>query len=134
MGNKGVGDDDDDDDANDILFVVAGTLTAHFAVNYVRHHSSIMHTHQNSNGEEKQGMPYKYVVSVASKAFNEACPPILRAMGRLTWASKQAVLAAGDTFFPPNEMLLLGYLEDMRIGVRTSFLLPFSSPAKILTL
>ncbi|GKZ58573.1 hypothetical protein AnigIFM49718_004398 [Aspergillus niger] len=84
--------------------MVAGTLTAHFAVNY------------NSNGEEKQGMPYKYVVSVASKAFNEACPPILRAMGRLTWASKQAVLAAGDTFFPPNEMLLLGYLEDMRIG------------------
>ncbi|THC94759.1 hypothetical protein EYZ11_005751 [Aspergillus tanneri] len=32
--------------------VVAGTLTAHFAVNY--------------------GMPYKYVVSVASKAFDEA--------------------------------------------------------------
>ncbi|PYH69162.1 hybrid D-mandelate dehydrogenase-like dehydrogenase/2OG-Fe(II) oxygenase [Aspergillus vadensis CBS 113365] len=76
--------------------VVAGTLTAHFAVNY--------------------GMPYKYVVSVSSKSFNEACPPILRAMGRLTWASKQAHLATGDTFLPPNEMLLLGYLEDMRIG------------------
>ncbi|GKZ28242.1 hypothetical protein AbraIFM66950_000054 [Aspergillus brasiliensis] len=76
--------------------VVAGTLTAHFAVNY--------------------GMPYRYVVSVASKGFNEACPSILRAMGRLTWASKQAVLAAGDTFLPPNELLLLGYLEDMKIG------------------
>ena len=39
-GTKGV---DDNDDTNDILFVVAGTLTAHFAVNYVRHLSSIMH-------------------------------------------------------------------------------------------
>ncbi|RAK94083.1 hypothetical protein BO79DRAFT_233923 [Aspergillus costaricaensis CBS 115574] len=64
----------------------------------------------------QSGMPYKYVVSVSSKSFKEACPPILRAMGRLTWASKQAHLAAGDTFLPPNEMLLLGYLEDMRIG------------------
>lgn len=76
-------------------------------------------------------MPYKYVVSVSSKSFNEACPPILRAMGRLTWASKQAHLAAGDTFLPPNEMLLLGYLEDMRIGVRTSLPCPLSRTPKI---
>ncbi|RAL02207.1 uncharacterized protein BO80DRAFT_463876 [Aspergillus ibericus CBS 121593] len=76
--------------------VVAGTLTAHFAVNY--------------------GMPYKYVVSVASKGFNESCDEILRALGRLTWATKQAVTDAGDCFLPPNELLVLGYLEDMKIG------------------
>ncbi|KAA8647704.1 uncharacterized protein ATNIH1004_006401 [Aspergillus tanneri] len=77
--------------------VVAGTLTAHFAVNY--------------------GMPYKYVVSVASKAFDEAPSEILRALGRLTWATERAVNETGDTFLPPNELLVLGYFEDMKIGV-----------------
>ncbi|KAJ5833593.1 hypothetical protein N7474_001904 [Penicillium riverlandense] len=76
--------------------VVAGTLTAHFAVNF--------------------GMPYKYVVSVASKGFDEAPEPVLRALGRLTWATEQAVSSAGDHFLPPNELLVLGYFEDMKIG------------------
>ncbi|PWY80494.1 hypothetical protein BO70DRAFT_406448 [Aspergillus heteromorphus CBS 117.55] len=76
--------------------VVAGTLTAHFAVNY--------------------GMPYKYVVSVESKGFDEACSEIIRALGRLTWATSQAVKGTGDRFIPPNELLLLGYLEGMKIG------------------
>ncbi|PYH92964.1 hypothetical protein BO71DRAFT_400122 [Aspergillus ellipticus CBS 707.79] len=76
--------------------VVVGTLTAHFAVNY--------------------GMPYKYVVSVESKGFDEACSEILQALGRLTWATKQAVIDTGDPFLPPNELLLLGYFEDMKIG------------------
>ncbi|PWY91529.1 hypothetical protein BO94DRAFT_573950 [Aspergillus sclerotioniger CBS 115572] len=75
--------------------VVGGTLTAHFAVNY--------------------GMPYKYVVSVATKGFDEACDEILRALGRLTWATEQAVTNAGDCFLPPNELLVLGYFEDMKI-------------------
>ncbi|KAI9929841.1 hypothetical protein MW887_011647 [Aspergillus wentii] len=76
--------------------VVAGTLTAHFAVNF--------------------GMPYKYVVSVDSKGFNDASDEILRALGRLTWATNQAVVSMGDNFLPPNELLLLGYFEDMKIG------------------
>ncbi|PYH42389.1 uncharacterized protein BP01DRAFT_418022 [Aspergillus saccharolyticus JOP 1030-1] len=76
--------------------VVRGTLTSHYAVNY--------------------GCPYKYVVSVSSKGFNEASDEILRALGRLTWATHQAVTAAGDECLPPNELLLLGYMEDMKIG------------------
>lgn len=62
-------------------------------------------------------MPYKYVVSVDSKGFNEAPPVIMKALGRLTWATKQAVCAAGDEFVPPNELLILAYFQDMSIGV-----------------
>lgn len=62
-------------------------------------------------------MPYKYVVSVASKGFNEAPDGILRSLGRLTWATEQAVTAAGGTVLPPNELLALGYFEGMKIGV-----------------
>ncbi|KAJ5673085.1 hypothetical protein N7507_002212 [Penicillium longicatenatum] len=76
--------------------VVTGMLTSHFAVNY--------------------GMPYKYVVSVVSKGFSEAPDAILRSLGRLTWATKQAVTAAGGAFLPPNELLALGYFEGMKIG------------------
>ncbi|KAK1145701.1 hypothetical protein N8T08_003937 [Aspergillus melleus] len=73
--------------------VVAGTHTAHFAANY--------------------GMPYKYVVSVASKAFSEAPPVILQALGRLTWATEKAL---DSDYLPPNELLALGYFEAMKIG------------------
>ncbi|KAG2415898.1 hypothetical protein HFD88_007090 [Aspergillus terreus] len=76
--------------------VVAGTLTCHFAVNY--------------------GMPYKYVVSVDSKGFDEAPDVVLRALGRLTWATEKAVKGSGDQFPSPNELLILGYLEEMKIG------------------
>ncbi|ODM15422.1 hypothetical protein SI65_09025 [Aspergillus cristatus] len=76
--------------------VVPGTLTAHFAVNF--------------------GMPYKYVVSVGSKGFSEAPDEILRALGRLSWATEKSVVDAGDPFLPPNELLMLGYFEDMKIG------------------
>jgi hypothetical protein len=62
-------------------------------------------------------MPYKYVVAVDSKGFNEAPPVIMRALGRLSWATEQAVTAAGDPFLQPNELLTLGYFEDMSIGV-----------------
>ncbi|KAJ5908332.1 Oxoglutarate/iron-dependent dioxygenase [Penicillium taxi] len=76
--------------------MVSGTLTSHFAVNY--------------------GMPYKYVVAVKSKGFDEAPDVILHSLGRLTWATEQALATTGDEFLPPNELLLLGYLEDMKIG------------------
>lgn len=62
-------------------------------------------------------MPYKFVVSVDSKGFNEAPDEILRCLGRLTWATEQAVVTAGDPFIPPNELLVLGYFEGMKIGV-----------------
>ncbi|KAB8237547.1 uncharacterized protein BDW43DRAFT_321906 [Aspergillus alliaceus] len=76
--------------------VVDGTLTAHFAVNY--------------------GMPYKYVVSVKSKGFDEAPKVILRALGRLKWATEKALDRARDIARAPNEMLVLGYFEGMKIG------------------
>src|SRR5215471_13931261 len=62
-----------------------------------------------------QGMPYKYVVSVDSKAFNTAPDVILAALGRLTWAARETV--KGDEFRAPNELLTLGYFEKMSIGV-----------------
>ncbi|KAJ5919750.1 hypothetical protein N7454_009585 [Penicillium verhagenii] len=70
--------------------VVTGMLTSHFAVNY--------------------GMPYKYVVSVRSKGFDEAPECILRALGRLTWATQEAVTAAGEKTLLPNELLALGLI------------------------
>lgn len=62
-------------------------------------------------------MPYKYVVSVDSKGFSEAPDKILRALGRLSWAAEKAVVDTADSYFPPNELLMLGYFEDMKIGV-----------------
>ncbi|CAG8185575.1 unnamed protein product [Penicillium salamii] len=76
--------------------LVAGTLTSHFAVNY--------------------GMPYKYVVSVDSKGFDEAPETMLQALGRLSWATEKAVMSSGGSYLPPNELLTLGYFEEMKIG------------------
>ncbi|KAJ5381780.1 uncharacterized protein N7496_004208 [Penicillium cataractarum] len=75
---------------------VKGTLTCHFAVNY--------------------GVPYKYVVSVESRAFSDAPVPILTALGRLSWATEKAVTGAGGQYQAPNELLALGYFEQMSIG------------------
>ncbi|KAL2859081.1 hypothetical protein BJX68DRAFT_262593 [Aspergillus pseudodeflectus] len=76
--------------------VVNGTLNAQFAVNY--------------------GMPYGFVVAVDSLPFSEACDPILRVMGRLTWATSEATQTEGRTALVPNELLALGYFEDMAIN------------------
>ena len=62
-------------------------------------------------------MPYKYVVSVDSKGFSEAPDEVLRALGRLSWATEKAVASTDGCFLPPNELLILGYFEDMKIGV-----------------
>lgn len=62
-------------------------------------------------------MPYKYIVSVDSKGFDEASDEMLRALGRLTWATERAVSDSGDRFLPPNELLTLGYFDEMKIGV-----------------
>lgn len=75
-------------------------------------------------------MPYKYVVSVDSKGFSEASDQMLRALGRLTWATEKAVTNSGDEFLPPNELLTLGYFDEMKIGVW----LGSGIPSKLLTL
>jgi hypothetical protein len=68
-------------------------------------------------------MPYKYVVAVDSKGFDEAPPVIMNALSRLTWATRQVVAGAEGTALP-NE-LLLGYFEEMAIGVSSSSPLSF---------
>jgi hypothetical protein len=103
------------------IFLVPGTLTAHFAVNYVS--CLISSCPSEHHLTSIQGMPYKYVVSVDSKGFNEAPDAVTGALGRLAWATRKAVEGTGDAFLPPNEMLVLGYFEDMKIGVSTCSLL-----------
>ena len=61
-------------------------------------------------------MPYKYVVSVDSRSFAAAPPMIMRALGRLTWATRDS-MGDIDAFQAPNELLTLGYFENMSIGV-----------------
>ena len=60
-------------------------------------------------------MPYKYVVSVNSKGFNEAPLTIMNVVNRLTWAGKKVV--QDDTYQQFNELLCLGYFEKQSIGV-----------------
>ncbi|KAI1921801.1 hypothetical protein LOZ12_002134 [Ophidiomyces ophidiicola] len=74
--------------------VVKNTLTSHFAVNF--------------------GMPYKYIVAVDSKSFQDTPPFLLQALGRLTWAVRKTVPPA--EFQRPNELLTLGYFEKMAIN------------------
>lgn len=52
-----------------------------------------------------------------SKGFNEATDDVLRAFGRLAWATEKAVTYAGDDYEMPNELLILGYFESMKMGV-----------------
>jgi hypothetical protein len=69
------------------------------------------------NTNELQGMEYKYVAKVDTVAFSEAPPQIMHALGRLSWATEHVVNMVGDKYLPPNELLMLGYFEDMKIGV-----------------
>jgi hypothetical protein len=59
-------------------------------------------------------MPYKFVVPVHSKGFDEAPAEIMIALGRLDWATNQVV---GNEVLPPNELLTVGYFEQMSMGV-----------------
>jgi hypothetical protein len=62
-------------------------------------------------------MPYGFVVAVDSLPFSQAGDHILRVMGRLTWATHEATDKQGVTALIPNELLALGYFEDMAINV-----------------
>ncbi|EED12933.1 hypothetical protein TSTA_054450 [Talaromyces stipitatus ATCC 10500] len=59
------------------------------------------------------GMPYKYVLSVRSKGFDEAPAEVILGLDRLKWATDQV---AGKEASGPNELLALGYLEKMAMG------------------
>lgn len=72
-------------------------------------------------------MPYKYVVSVDSKGFDEAPDDILRALGRLSWATEKAVTSAGGVYQAPNELLILGYFAEMSVGVSKLNTCPWGS-------
>ena len=67
-------------------------LTRHFAVNY--------------------GMPYKYIVGVDSQPFSDAPDVLLNCLQRLRWAGKHA--GQEDKKF--NELLVVGYFQDSRMG------------------
>ncbi|CAD6443867.1 cb27798f-838e-4cbf-b0df-89cd4318de08 [Sclerotinia trifoliorum] len=63
------------------------------------------------------GAPYKFLVAHEANSFQNAPPPILKAMQRMTWAGKQAFAGKEDVEFTPlNEVLCLGYFENMHIG------------------
>jgi hypothetical protein len=88
-------------------------LTKHFAQNY--------------------GSPYKYVVTVPSRSFDESPDTILSALMRMRWAANQAIDEAKNTvdgldgyeaakslnwaLEEFNELLALGYFADDKIGV-----------------
>ncbi|KAF7909423.1 uncharacterized protein EAF01_003141 [Botrytis porri] len=72
-------------------------VTAHFASNF--------------------GAPYKFLVAHEANSFRDAPVPILQAMQRMTWAGQQAFSGKKDADFTPfNEVLALGYFENMHIG------------------
>ena len=60
-------------------------------------------------------MPYKYVVAVDSKGFNEAPAPIINAVKRLEIAAKASIRYGSFTSF--NELLAVGYFEEGKMGV-----------------
>ncbi|KAI9676062.1 MAG: hypothetical protein M1817_000805 [Caeruleum heppii] len=70
-------------------------LTQHFAVNY--------------------GMPYKYVVEVASKPFSEAPNVLVQALHRIIWAGEKSVNDGSFDDAKFNEMLTVGYFEGQKM-------------------
>jgi hypothetical protein len=98
--------------ANTDCLVKGEVLTRHFAQNW--------------------GAPYKFGVTVLSKAFSDAPDCILRCLQRLRWAGREAVKAStsalddpelslandiSTTFIDFNELLSLGYMEADKINV-----------------
>ena len=62
-------------------------------------------------------MPYNYVVGHDnSTSLADAPEAIKEAVRRMTWAAKRIV--PGGDFVDFNEVLAVGYLEAMKMGVR----------------
>lgn len=62
-----------------------------------------------------QGLPYKYVVKIPTRAFSEAPPAIMDALNHLDWAGQNAIKDGSYQRF--NELLCLGYMEQQKIRV-----------------
>jgi len=60
-------------------------------------------------------MPYEYVVDVEQNAFRDAPPAILTALHRCEWAAQQSL--GQGTYQPFNELLVIGYFENGKMGV-----------------
>ena len=60
-------------------------------------------------------MPYDYVAVADSAPFSKAPHAILGALNRLTWAGDYAT--KGSPHAPRNELLAVGYMESMKMGV-----------------
>ena len=65
-------------------------------------------------------MPYNYIVGHDNSThLADAPPPIKEAMRRMTWAAKRVV--PDEDFVAFNELLAIGYFEDMKMKVRSQF-------------
>lgn len=92
-----------------------GTYSRHFSHNFVSHcpafRSLLSCLHL------AQGLPYDYVVGHDnSTSLADAPEAIKEAVRRMTWAAKRIV--PGGDFLNFNEVLAVGYLEAMKMGVR----------------
>ncbi len=61
-------------------------------------------------------MPYKFVATADSASFEDVPPALSHARTMLNYYNKMSV--GEDLYEESNEMLVLGYLEGNKIGVR----------------
>ncbi|KAL4910487.1 hypothetical protein BDW74DRAFT_171953 [Aspergillus multicolor] len=79
--------------------VASGTLTSEFAANF--------------------GMPYDFNVKIPSTSFKDTPESLRHVVGRLKWAVERVQAAypmPSETAHPPNEVLLLTYIEGMAVN------------------
>ncbi|KAJ5565785.1 hypothetical protein N7535_007423 [Penicillium sp. DV-2018c] len=67
--------------------------------------SPIMKTNVLSADPVQTGFAVQLYRICSVEAFDGAPDAILRDLGRLSWATEQAVLSSGDSYMPPNELL-----------------------------
>ena len=63
-----------------------------------------------------QGLPYKYILAVETRPFQDAPDALLKALQRLRWAGKHVGQSEEEQF---NEILAVGYYEQGKMGVST---------------
>ncbi|KAJ5272434.1 hypothetical protein N7478_007559 [Penicillium angulare] len=64
------------------------------------------------------GAPFKFCVPTISTSFHEAHPDILHAYGRLDWAFRQVSESSEVPYKRPNEILVMGYLENQELSLK----------------
>lgn len=60
-------------------------------------------------------MPYKFSAEVATTPFSSAPDVIMKALHRMIWAGNKA--SEDEPLMKLNEVLVLGYFKDQKIGV-----------------